>query len=94
MRARTLTLNSRLDATAATSLLNALLTKRGAPLDLRVDQVERITTPALQVLLSAAVTWRADGHRLRLTSSSEALAEAVRTLGLTLGDLTSEGATG
>ena len=62
MRAKTLTMAARLDATAAKPLLDALLTRRGAPLDLRIDHVERITTSSLQVLLSAAATWRADGQ--------------------------------
>ena len=91
MRAKTLTMAARLDATAAKPLLDALLTRRGAPLDLRIDHVERITTSPLQVLLSAAATWRADGHRLRLTGCSEVLSEAVQSLGLSLDDLTAEG---
>ena len=94
MRARVLTLTSRLDATAAMPLLDALLSRRGTPLDLRVDHVERVATLPLQVLLSAAATWRADGHRLRLTGHSDVLDEAVRTLGLTLDDLTAEGGAG
>lgn len=94
MRARVLTLTPRLDATAAMPLLDALLVRRGTPLDLRVDHVERVTTSPLQVLLSAAATWRSDGHRLRLTGRSEVLDEAVQTLGLTLDDLTAEGRAG
>ncbi|HRO16474.1 MAG TPA: STAS domain-containing protein [Paracoccus sp. (in: a-proteobacteria)] len=94
MGARTLTLPGRLDATAAAPLRETLMSLRGAALDLRADQVERIGTPPLQVLLSAAATWRADGCRLRLTDPSEALDEAVRTLGLALDDLTAEGPTG
>ena len=43
---------------------------------------------------TAAATWRADGHRLRLTGHSDVLDEAVRTLGLTLDDLTAEGGAG
>ena len=55
MGARILTLPAQLDATA---LAEALLAKRGRPLDLRAGQVELVGTAALQVLLSAAATWR------------------------------------
>ncbi len=41
MGTRVLTLSARLDATAAGPLAEALLAKRGRPLDLRVGQVER-----------------------------------------------------
>ena len=91
MRARSMTLPDRLDAASARPLADALLAKRGAPLDLRVGLVERISTASLQVLLSAAVTWRVDGHRLRLTGQSPALDESLRILGLSPDALAAEG---
>lgn len=91
MRSRVIELPQRLDPLEAGALAQAILAKRGAPLDLKVGKVERVATPALQVLLSAAVTWRADGHRLRLTGRSEALEEAARTLGLALDAFAAEG---
>jgi chemotaxis protein CheX len=91
MRARTMTLPERLDHTAAKPLAEALLAKRGGPLDLRVGRLERVATAPLQVLLSTAATWRADGHRLRLSGRSPVLEDALQALGLTLDTLTAEG---
>lgn len=75
----------------AAALAESLLTRRGKSLELRAGQVEQVGTAALQVLLSAAATWRKDGHSLRLAESSPALDIALTTLGIAPEALTSEG---
>lgn len=91
MTAQRLDLPPRLLPGEAAPLAQALLQRRGRALDLRVGQVELVSTQALQVLLSAARTWRGDGHRLRPTGRSPALEDALRQLGLGLDAITAEG---
>ncbi|TNC72351.1 STAS domain-containing protein [Rubellimicrobium roseum] len=91
MSSTRLDLPERLDLAATCTLAKDLIARRGGPLDLNAAAVARIGTPGLQVLLSAARTWRADGQILRLTDASPVLQEAVRTLGLDLAELCAEG---
>lgn len=75
----------------AAALAEALLSRRGQPLELQAGEVQQVGTAAIQVLLSAAATWRADGHSLRLTPPSAVLDDALATLGLHPDALTYEG---
>ncbi|MBP1807574.1 STAS domain-containing protein [Rubellimicrobium aerolatum] len=87
----TLDLPERLDLAAVGALAQELLSHRGCPLDVNASTVARIGTPGLQVLLSAARTWRSDGHGFRLSNPSPVIEEAARTLGIELDDLMAEG---
>lgn len=75
----------------APALAQSLLPLRGKALELRAGQVEQVGTAALQVLLSAAATWRGDGHALRLADPSTAFDAAVTTLGIQPEALSHEG---
>ena len=86
-----LPLPARLDAAATADLRQALLVRRGQPLELQAGDVERVSTPAVQVLLAAARTWAADGQAFRLADAAPALQDAARCLGLSLDAFTAEG---
>ncbi len=70
-----------LDMAAAAPLRVALTQRRGGDLDLDGGEVQRLNGLCLQVLLSAAKTWDADGVRLRLVEPSEPLMQTLRTTG-------------
>lgn len=80
----TFTLPDELDIRAAIPLAAQLGTMRGADLTLDLSQVERVGAQCLQVLLSAAATWEADGAELVLHQPSPAFTEAVTIAGLDL----------
>ena len=79
-----MTLASELDIKAAAPLAAGLIAARGADLVLDASQVERVGAQCLQVLLSAAATWSADGQELAIEQPSAAFADAVRIAGLDL----------
>ncbi len=70
-----------LDLRAAASLKTELLARRGGPLTLDASGVERLGGLSLQVLISAAKTWAADGQTLTVAPASEAFVEQCRVFG-------------
>ncbi len=70
-----------LDLKAAGPLKAALIERRGHPLELDAADVQRMGGLCLQVLLSAAATWREEGHSLRIGPRSEAFMDALRLFG-------------
>ena len=58
-----------------------LLARRGEPLALGASAVERLGGLSLQVLLSAARSWAADGHQLIVSPVSDAFVEQCRAFG-------------
>ena len=79
-----LTLPSELDIKAATPLAAEFIAARGTDVALNASQVERVGAQCLQVLLSAAATWEADGQELVVHEPSPAFADAIRIAGLEL----------
>ena len=77
-----LALPARLDLPAAKPLAEAIIALRGQDLCLSAEGVTYLGTPGVQVLLSAARSWRADGKRLSLASCSEAFSEQLSILGI------------
>jgi anti-anti-sigma regulatory factor len=79
------TLPTILDVSAAQTLKEALCDTilSGENIALSGADVERVGTPAVQVLLSAAQTSLADGRSFALTQPSEPLRLAFADLGLT-----------
>jgi len=80
--AKTYELPAVLDSTVATSLLADLLPLRGKPLRVSGEAVNRVSTSCLQVLLSAAATWKADGVPFSITAPSATLLESTRLLSI------------
>lgn len=81
-------LGRQLDVCASGPLVGELLAARGNDVGLDASAVERLGTQCLQVLLSAAATWRADGTALSVVEPSPAFCEALAIAGVGLGDLT------
>ena len=80
--ATTLHLREVMDAAYPATLLADLLACRGQTIDVDASAVVRASTLGLQVLLSAAATWKSDGVSFRLVEPSGAFGDALRTLGL------------
>jgi anti-anti-sigma regulatory factor len=57
-------------------------TKKPADITLDASKVERITTPAIQLILALAKTLEADKHSLSIASPSEQFVAAFEDLGL------------
>lgn len=89
-----LQLPDQLDMPAATSLRAGLLSVRGQAVELNGSAVTRLGSLCLQVLLSAARTWRADGLDFRIVSPSAALEEGFRLLGASMPSDQLEGVSG
>lgn len=77
-----ITLPNELDIKAAAPLAAELIAARGRDLTLNASQIERVGAQCMQVLLSAAATWNADGAEFRLEEPSPAFVDAVQTAGL------------
>ncbi|SDK77554.1 STAS domain-containing protein [Aliiruegeria lutimaris] len=77
-----LALPARLDLPAAAPLSEAITALRGQDLCLSAEAVTHLGTPGLQVLLSAARSWAADGKSFSLQSCSEALSEQLTIFGI------------
>ena len=71
-----------LSGTAPGELQTALLALRGQPVEIDASAVVRPSTLGLQVLMSAAASWRADGIAFSLSDVPEPLVQAMETLGL------------
>lgn len=84
MEAQTLKLPAELDIRAAVPLAEDLLARRGSPLMVSGTDVTRAGAQCLQVLLSAAATWRADGQHIQIVDASHALTVAIAACGLQL----------
>jgi chemotaxis protein CheX len=83
-----LALPATLSSAAAPELRERLLELRGAPLSLHAEGVRKLGGQCAQVLLSAALTWKADGQALRVVEPSAEFGEALRILGLSLDSVT------
>ena len=86
-----LRLQPSLDPTAIESLLQDLRKARNTAVVIEAADVTRVSTLALQALLSAWMTWRSDGHDFHVASASPALSDAAALLGLPREFLAREG---
>ena len=89
--AKVLELESDLNLHELDRILSFLATHRHQGIALDASKVAWVGTPCLQGLLSAAKTWRADGAWLEVVKPSSVMVAALRTLGLSLDDLSSTG---
>jgi chemotaxis protein CheX len=76
-----------LDLKVAVPLAEGLLSMRGSDLVIDASRVERVGGQCLQVLVSAAATWQADGLAMDYANSSDAFHEGLAVLGVKLDDL-------
>ena len=71
-----------LDLLAAKPLAAALIERRGASIAIDASQVQRLGAQCAQVLLSAASTWKADGHSLAIANRSPGFVDGLQLLGI------------
>jgi chemotaxis protein CheX len=71
-----------MDSTFARKLHADILTMRGAPVNVDAGSVERVSTLCLQVLLSAARTWQAEGLGFSVDQPSDSMKGAFKLLGM------------
>ena len=88
-----LRLRPSLDPTAIDDLLQDLRRARNTAVVVEAGDVTRVSTPALQALLCAWMTWRSVGHDFHVASASPALTDAAQLLGLPKDFLSREGLT-
>jgi anti-anti-sigma regulatory factor len=86
-----LKLKAALDPTAMEDLLRDLRKARNTAVILEAGEVSRVSTLALQALLSAWMTWKSDGHDFHIASPSSALLDAATLLGFPPDFLQGEG---
>lgn len=86
-----LRLKPSLDPTTIDGLLQDLRKARNTAVVVEAAEVTRVSTIALQALLSAWMTWRSDGHDFHVASASPTLADAASLLGLPKDFLAREG---
>lgn len=86
-----MTLATELDIKAAGQLVAGLVAMRGKDLSVDASQVGRVGAQCLQVLLSAAATWAADGAELKLEQPSPAFRDALAIAGLELAQFSTGG---
>lgn len=84
-----LPLPERIDMATAADLQTALMGHAGADLTLEAAGTRQISTPAIQVLISAATTWRANGNVLTIEDPSPQMVEQLAFGGLTLDHISS-----
>lgn len=70
-----------LDMQAAAPLAQSFLERRGQAVSVDGTDVQRLGGQCLQVLLSAQASWAADGKEFVIIGQSEAMADALGTLG-------------
>lgn len=73
-----------LESTQAEGLRSELLERRGRDLAIDAGAALRLGTLCLQVLVSAAKTWAADGQSMRIINASADFKAAAETLALPL----------
>lgn len=87
----TVVLPDSLDSASAASIQELLLARRGSSLVVDAGQVNRVGVQALQVLIAAAQTWRADGQSYTVTNPSNELLETIALIGLSADQFLLEG---
>lgn len=78
-----LVLQSKLDLPAADPLATALKQRLGADVTVDAGPVGSIGALCLQVLISAAASLKATGHRMTIINASDRLIEQMRQMGFT-----------
>ena len=85
-----LVLKPKLDLTESEAILVALMKRRGADVQIDASGVEQVGAHALQTLLVAFQSWKADGKSFAVTGWPEGAVEQLAVLGIDQGMLTSE----
>lgn len=70
------------DTGGARAILNDFIAARGAPVEVDASAVSRTGAQALQVIVSAARTWEADGCEFKIVRPSDEFISSISLLGL------------
>lgn len=89
--AAALTLPETLDSSWASNVKDMLLAHRGAPIVVDAGQVRRTGMQAIQILISAAQTWKADGQNYVVTNPTQEFLDTIALAGLSREQLLVEG---
>lgn len=89
--AAALTLPEALDSSWAGNLKDMLLAHRGTPIVVDAGQVRRTGMQAVQILISAAQTWKADGQNYVVTNPTQEFLDTIALAGLSREQLLVEG---
>lgn len=89
--AAALTLPEALDSSWAGNLKDLLLAHRGTPIVVDAGQVRRTGMQAVQILISAAQTWKADGQNYVVTNPTQEFLDTIALAGLSREQLLVEG---
>jgi len=79
---RTLDLPRRFDAVAAKRLIATLGESRGSALEIDASAVENMSALGIEVIISAARQWQADGQPFTLLRQSKRFVGTCHTLGI------------
>lgn len=79
---RILKLPQVLDLNAAGRLHEEVLAHRGADIDIDASEVARVGAQCIQVLLSAAISWRAEDRCFKVGKASDAFTKTLELLGI------------
>lgn len=82
-------LPDRIDLARAADLQATITGQIGSPVVLDARAVSHLSTPALQVFLAAAQTWRSNGHGFQFEEPSKSFLDMIEVAGLTLDDVSS-----
>ncbi|MBS0235495.1 MAG: STAS domain-containing protein [Proteobacteria bacterium] len=92
--AAALVLPEALDSSSVGSIKELLLARRGEPIVVDAGQVRRTGMQAVQVLISAAQTWQADGQSYVLSNPTQEFLDTLALVGLSREQLLVEGCLG
>ncbi len=71
-----------LDLNAANRLYEQVLAHKGSDIDVDASEVSRIGAQCIQVLLSAAQSWRFDHHSFKVVHASDVFIKTLQLLGI------------
>ena len=73
------------------ALMDDINAKRGMHLKIAADEVERIDTPVIEMLIATAKLWRNESSELEISAMSEAFDNSLGLLGIEKSELESGG---
>jgi chemotaxis protein CheX len=89
-----LVLPEALDSSSAGGIKDLLLARRGSPIVVDAGQVRRTGMQVMQILISAAQTWQADGQSYVVKNPTQEFLDTIALVGLSREQLLVEGCLG
>ncbi len=89
-----LVLPEALNSSSASGIRDRLLARRGSPIVVNAGQVRRSGMQVMQILISAAQTWQADGQSYVVKNPTQEFLDTIALVGLSREQLLVEGCLG